>query len=106
MLVLAHPIAFDGEAPAKGATADLRALAEWLLAHRGYRIAVAVKPEAEGEDGARQSKQRAEAVAQAIVRYAHTGGVAGGTIWDPAKASGTSNVQVFVEAVPSEPAAP
>lgn len=105
MLVLAHPIAFDGDTPAKGSTADLRALAEWLLAHPGFRIAVAVKPEAEGEAGARQSKQRAEAVAQAIVRYAHTGGVAGGTLWDPAKA-GTSNVQVFVEATSSDPPPP
>jgi hypothetical protein len=105
-LVLAHPIAFDGIAPAKGSTADLRALAEWLLAHPGFRIAIAVKAEGEGEAASRQSKQRAEAVAQAVVRYAHTGGVAAGTLWDPAKAPATSNVQVFVEATPSEPPAP
>ncbi len=105
-LLLAHPITFEGDAPAKGSTADLRAIAAWLLAHPGFRIAVAVRPEAEGDAGSRQSKARAEAVAQAIVRYAHTGGVAGGTLWDPAKAPGTSNVQVFVEATSSDPPPP
>lgn len=106
-LVLTRPVAFDAtKQPALGATADLRAIAAWLLAHPGHKVTVAVAPEGEGEEARALSRQRADALAQAIVRYAHSGGVAEGAAWDPAKGAGGSNVQVLVESTSTEPPPP
>jgi hypothetical protein len=106
-LVLAQPIAFEADGqPARASIADLRALAAWLLAHPGLRVTVAVAPEGDGEAARETSKARAKALALAIVRYAHTGGVAVDASWDASKAAGTSNVQVLVEATSSDPPPP
>ena len=97
-IALARKIAFDGGAPAKEAASDLRALGAFVLAHPGVRLQIAVQPAGPkaGEDAAKAlSLQRADAIAQSIVRYAHTGGAAVAVAWDP-KATAPKGTNVLV----------
>jgi hypothetical protein len=90
-LTFVRTIAFDGNEP-KEAVADLRAIAAWLLAHPGTRVRVIVKPEGKGEPAQKTAEARAQAIAQQLVRLAHTGNVAETGTWDPKNAPSTSNV--------------
>jgi hypothetical protein len=90
-LTFVRTIAFEGNEP-KEAAADLRAIAAWLLAHPGTRVRVIVKPEGKGEPAQKTAEARAQAIAQQLVRLAHTGNVAETGTWDPKNAPSTSNV--------------
>jgi hypothetical protein len=90
-LTFVRTLAFEGNEP-KDAAADLRAIAAWLLAHPGVRVRVIVKPEAKGEPAQKTAEARAQAIAQQLVRLAHTGNVAETGTWDPKNAPTTSNV--------------
>ncbi|MGZ3477110.1 MAG: transporter [Polyangiales bacterium] len=106
-LTFVRTIAFDGAEP-KEATADLRAIAAWLLAHPGTRVRVIVKPDAKGEPAQKVAEGRAQAIAQQLVRLAHTGNVAEVGTWDPKNAPTTSNVwfEKIPAAAPVPPVAP
>jgi OmpA-OmpF porin, OOP family len=102
-LVLARAIKFDHTAPAKESAGDLRAVAAWLLAHPDKRVRVAVKPEGKGDDAQKLAMTRAISIVEALVRYAHTGGVAEAVAWDP-KATTKGNVALSTVARPAEAA--
>jgi hypothetical protein len=113
-LTFVRTLAFDGNEP-KEAAADLRAIAAWLLAHPGTRVRVIVKPEGKGEAAQKTAEARAQAIAQQLVRLAHTGNVAETGTWEPKNAPSTSNVwfdriapapEVKPAAPPVEPAPP
>jgi hypothetical protein len=108
-LVLRRPIAFSGASPSAESQADLRAIAAWLLANPGHRVGVAVRPAGAGEVAVSEADARAVAMVEAIVRYAHTGGVAQVRPWDPTLAtmgvSGASGNVVLLVMAP-EPAPP
>jgi hypothetical protein len=94
-IALARKIAFEGTSPAKEAASDLRALAAFVLAHPGVRLQLSVQPTGKDDAAKTQALQRADAIAQAIVRYAHTGGAAVGVAWDP-KATAPKGTNVLV----------
>jgi OmpA-OmpF porin, OOP family len=104
-VALSRKIAFDGGSPAKETASDLRALAAFVLAHPGTRLQISVQPTAKDDAANALSLQRADALAQAIVRYAHTGGAAVGVAWDP-KATPPKGTNVLVvvakDAAPAE----
>ncbi len=93
-VALLRKLTFDVATPAKEAASDLRALAGFILAHPGIRLDVSVRPESKTEEANKLAMQRAEALAQAIVRYAHTGGSAVAVTWDPKLPAKGSNVHV------------
>ncbi len=110
-LVLARPIPFDVNTPTKDATSDLRAVAAWMLAHPGYRVRVSVRPEGKGDAALVVATTRAISVVEALVAFAHTGGVAEAVAWDPkAKAATKTNVLLTLVAPPGltpiEPSSP
>lgn len=94
-LSFARPIKFEVTAPAKESGSDLRALASWLLAHPGTRVRVAVRPDGKGDDAAKAATTRAISIVEALVRYAHTGGIAEAVAWDP-KSTAKGNVSLTV----------
>lgn len=98
-VALARNIKFDGTLPAKDAASDLRALAAWLLAHPDTRLRIAVRPEGKGDAADKLSTTRAISLVEALVRYAHTGGVAEAVAWDP-KATTKTNVSLTPVALP------
>jgi len=98
-LVLARPIKFDVNTPAKESTGDLRAVAAWLLGHPGTRVRVAVKPDGKGEDASKVATTRAISIVEALVSFAHSGGIAEAVAWDP-KATSKTNVLITVVAPP------
>lgn len=95
-LTFTRPMKFDGGAPAKDATSDLRALAAWLLNHPGVRVKVSVRPE-KGDD--KLATTRAISIVEALVRYAHTGGVAEAVARDP-KSKSIANVELSTAPLP------
>lgn len=98
VLVLSRKIAFEpagGDEPSKDAATDLRALAQWLLVHPGYRLRVGVKPEG-GKDADARSMARAQKIVEALVVYAHTGGAAEAMTWTAKIAPKVSNVEIDV----------
>ena len=99
-IAFTRPIKFDGTAPGKDATSDLRALASWLLNHPGMRAQVSVRPEGKGDDASKLATTRAISIVEALVRYAHTGGVAEAMQWD-AKAKTKTNVDLTVVTAPA-----
>ncbi|MBI2391369.1 MAG: transporter [Deltaproteobacteria bacterium] len=102
-LVLARPLSFDGTAAAKQSTGELRAVAAWLLAHPGARVRVSVKPEGKGDDAVKLADTRAISIVEALVRLAHTGGVAEAVPWDQ-KAGGKANVAFTIVPASTAPA--
>lgn len=98
-IAVTRAMKFDGTAPAKEAAADLRALAAWLLAHPGMRVQVSVRPEGKNDDATKLSTTRAISIVEALVRYAHTGGIAEAVQWD-AKAKTKTNVELTVVTAP------
>jgi hypothetical protein len=101
-VALSRNIKFDGPTPAKEAASDLRALAAWLINHPGTRLRVAVKPEGKGDAADKLSTTRAISIVEALVRYAHAGGVAEAVAWD-AKAKSATNVALSPVALPKSP---
>jgi OOP family OmpA-OmpF porin len=101
-IALARPIKFDVTAPAKEAGSDLRALAAWILAHPGAPVRVAVRPEGKGDEANKLAMTRAISIVEALVRYAHTGGIAEAVAWDP-KSTSKTNVALTVPPVASAP---
>ena len=104
-VAFARTLKFDITAPSKEAATDLRALAAWLLAHPGAPVRVAVKPEGKGDEANKVAMTRAISIVEALVRYAHTGGIAEAVAWDP-KSSTKSNVSLAVAPPPAAPAKP
>ena len=96
LLTLVRRIAFDGASPAKGAASELRALAAWLLTHPGYRLRVAIATEGKGKDAEALAAARSEAVAKALVVYAHTGGAGEAMVWSAKLAPKSSNLEIDV----------
>lgn len=94
-LSFARPFKFEVTAPAKDTGSDLRALAAWLLAHPGTRVQIAVRPEGKGEEANKLATTRAISIVEALVRFAHTGGIAEAVAWDP-KSTAKTNVSLTV----------
>ena len=94
-VAFARKVGFDAASPAKEAASDLRALAAFVLAHPGVRLQISVQPVGKDEAANALSLQRADAIAQAVVRYAHTGGAAQAVAWDP-KATPPKGTNVLV----------
>lgn len=103
-LVLTRPIAFTINTPSKESTGDLRAVAAWLLSHPGSRVRISVKPEGKGEEAQKVATTRAISIVEALVSFAHTGGIAEAVPWEP-KATSKTNVLITVVA-PAEAAKP
>jgi OmpA-OmpF porin, OOP family len=101
-LAFARAIKFDGPGPSKDSTSDLRALASWLLNHPGVRVKVAVRPDNKTDDAGKVSTTRAISIVEALVRYAHTGGVAEAVPWDP-KSKAKTNVELTVTTPAKKP---
>jgi len=102
-LSFARPIKFDVTAPAKEAASDLRALGAWLLQHPGTHVRIAVRPEGKGDDASKLATTRAISIVEALVRYAHTAGIAEAVAWDP-KATAKNNVAIPVVSPAPAPA--
>jgi len=94
-LSFARPIKFDVNTPSKDSASDLRTLAGFLLAHPGTRARIAVRPEGKGDEANKIAMTRAISIVEALVRYAHTGGIAEAVAWDP-KSTAKGNVALSV----------
>ncbi|MEO7094069.1 MAG: transporter, partial [Polyangiales bacterium] len=107
-VTLVRKLGFEGSSPAKEAASDLRALAAFVLAHPGVHLNVSVVPDGKDDAAAALAQQRADAIAQAIVRYAHTGGAAQAIPIDPKAAppKGTNVVITVVAALDASTANP
>lgn len=102
-LALARSIKFDVNTPSKDSTSDLRAVAAWLLAHPDHRVRIAVRPDGKGEEAAKTSTTRAISIVEALIAFAHTGGIAEAVPWDPKlspKDAPKTNVLVTIVAPP------